>query len=143
MEARNEHVNFRGGELMDRLRGGPLSVGATAKRDLIRYYQLIEGSFDGWYNGHSLDDEAWDAICEFVATREWVLPFAPYYFRDQARQFLASPMGQRHKRVRDAVLAALGDVRYPELVGIIDAAEREVKYQTQPDQPDAATGGAT
>lgn len=141
-----EHVTFRPGELAEQLARGPLSPGGIAKRDLIRYYTMVNTAFDQWAVGWTMTGEAWDVIVDFAATRGWeIIPY-PETITAQFKQFLTSPLGQRHDRVsRSMAAAALMNADYPELVGIIHAAETGLthpRFRRSP-QGSAATAGAT
>lgn len=134
-----EHVTFRPGELIERLRVSRLTVGATAKRDLGRYYRLIDTVFDQWAQRKALTDQTWNAIGAFVCTRSWrMLPDAASFY-EAASDFFASTWGAAYTGDRQAAMIALADLDLAEVCAIIDGAESELA----PPNRVAATAGAT
>lgn len=134
-----EHVTFRPGELLERLQVSRLTVGATAKRDLGRYYRLIDTVFDKWAKRKSVTDQTWNAIGAYVCTRSWKYLPTPDTFYDQASDFFASTWGLAYSGDRQAAMIALADLDHAEVVAIIDGAESELS----PPHPAATRAGAT
>jgi hypothetical protein len=140
-----EHVTFRPGELAERLFAGPLSAGATAKRDLIRYYAVLDARFDDWWNANQLWEAPWDVIVDFVEAQGWDAVPTPADFLTRFEQFLKSPLASRIERglLRDALDGVRGADEV-DVVAILDRAEREIASAPQPPAfPDEPTAGAT
>ena len=121
-----EHVTFRPGELLERLLVSRLSLGATAKRDLGRYYRLVDTEFDEWAKERKLTDQTWNAIGTFVCTRSWPLPPAPATFYAEALSFFNSSWGAAFKEQQATALRALTGINNAQVVAIIDGAESEL-----------------
>lgn len=134
-----EHVTFRPGDLLERLRVSRLTLGATAKRDLARYYRLIDGEFDAWSKERDLTDKTWSAIGAFVCTRSWPSAPTPLGFYAEAQSFFASTWGAAFADEREGALRALRGISAAQVVGVIDAAESEL---TPPPLVAVATRGA-
>lgn len=134
-----EHVTFRPGELLERLMVSRLSLGATAKRDLGRYYRLIDTEFDSWAKERGITDLVWNAIGTFVCTRSWPLLPTPSTFYEQAVGFFNSVQGAAYAEYRKAALAALSGVSNAQVAAIIDGAESEL---APPPLVAVARGGA-
>jgi hypothetical protein len=135
-----EHVTFRPGDLLERLRESRISLGATAKRDLGRYYRLIDAEFDEWEKDRKPTERTWSAVATFVATRTWDQPPDPLTFFAQAQSFLGSAMGSSFADVASDALRCLRGIERTTVAAIIDAAESELR---PPPLVAAATAGAT
>jgi hypothetical protein len=138
-----EHVTFRPGDLLERLRVSRLTLGATAKRDLARYYRLIDAEFEAWSKDRGVTDQTWAAIGAFVCTRSWPTPPGPptpIGFFAEAQSFFASSWGYAFGEEKDTALRALRGLSAAQVVGIIDAAESEL---APPPLVAVATRGAT
>lgn len=123
-----EHVTFRPGELADRLFGGPLSAGATAKRDLTRYYLALGERFDDWWNANGMWDVPWGVIVEFVGTRGWDTIPTPSAFLGHFEQYLRSPMATGvDAAIRREARDALSGADPVDVIAIIDRAEQELR----------------
>jgi hypothetical protein len=139
MEAKSDMVSFRAGALNERLRAGPLTAGGKTKRDLIRYYTLLDTGFEGWWKDQGISDDAWDVVVAFVNTRYWdTLPDLMGFFQ-QFLSFLQSPMAESFaKEERAAARLAVAQADLLQMAAIIDRAE----VSSQAEQADA-TAGAT
>ena len=124
MTATPEHITFRPGELVEKLTRGPLSPGATAKQDLIRYYVMVSTKFDEWQKGTGITWDAWDVLMAFVSTRSWeAIPY-PVVFQDQFASFLKSPMAKEFERTaKGLAFSALVSADYAEVIAIVHHAE--------------------
>jgi hypothetical protein len=133
-----EHITFRPGGLTRRLVGGPLSAGATAKRDLSRYYTMVNLRFESWWRDRRVTNDVWEVIAAFVETRYWDVIPGPETIREQFGSFCRSPLASRFPQGdRNQAAWALEMADYDDVVAIIDHAEIELK------SPDDATAGAT
>jgi hypothetical protein len=134
------HITFRPGEeLRARLASGRLSTGAKAKRDLLRYYDLLDAEFDRWWERRKVDEDQWFFITQFVQSRSWrVLPPAG---RDFIHDFEAFMEGVQQigypKGTKALALSKVADLSAVELLAVIDHAQDEVTARG------AATAGAT
>lgn len=134
-----EHVTFRPGELLERLMVSRLSLGATAKRDLGRFYRLIDTEFDAWAKERGLTDDTWNAIGAFVCTRSWPLLPAPPTFYAEAQSFFNSTWGASYAEQKAAALRALTGLSNAQVAAVIDGAESEL---APPPLVAVARGGA-
>jgi hypothetical protein len=134
-----EHVTFRPGDLLERLRVSRLTLGATAKRDLARYYRLIDAEFDSWEKERKPTDRTWAAIGTFVCTRSWPTTPDPLTFYAQAQSFLGSALGSAFADGATDALRCLRGISPTTVAAIIDAAESEL---TPPPLVAVATRGA-
>ena len=135
-----EHVTFRPGDLIERLRVSRLTLGATAKRDLGRFYRLIDTEFEAWSKERALTDSTWNAVGAFVCTRSWPLIPTPVSFYAEAQSFFASTWGMAFKEHKDDALRVLRGITNAQVVAVIDAAESEL---SPPPLVAVATRGAT
>jgi hypothetical protein len=135
-----EHVTFRPGDLLERLRVSRLTLGATAKRDLSRYYALIDAEFDSWEKERKPTDVTWNAIGTFVCTRSWPKTPDPLTFFSQAQSFFGSALGSAYAGVVADALRCLRGITPTAVAAIIDAAESEL---TPPPLVAVAIRGAT
>ena len=134
-----EHVTFRPGELSERLFGGPLSAGATAKRDLSRYYVVLGERFDDWWNANGMWDVPWGVIVEFVGTRGWDTIPTPSAFFGQFEQYLRSPMASGvEPAIRRDARDALSVADPVDVIAVIDRAEQELRVVTPLQAPSPA-----
>ena len=137
----NDMVSFRAGALNSRLRSGTMAAGAVAKRDLARYYVLIDDAIKGWRSRTAIDRQAWMLIVGFVWTRDWTVIPEMESFATQFGSYLRSPMaGDYSKAVKSRAMAAIAGITLAETYAIIDAAEADT--WVSPDL-DAAIAGAT
>ena len=134
-----EHVTFRPGDLLERLRVSRLTLGATAKRDLGRYYRLIDAEFDSWEKERKPTDQTWTAIGTFVCTRSWPTTPDPVTFYAQAKGFFDSNWGSAFGDEMANALRCLRGITPTTVAAIIDAAESEL---TPPPLVAVATRGA-
>lgn len=136
MEAKNDMVSFRAGALNDRLRSGPLTAGGKTKRDLARYYGLLEQEMGEWWREIGGTDASWEVIVAFVSTRYWDTIPSPEAFHAHFGSFVRSPMAssfdKNSKANADAMLRGANSLT---VAAIIDRAEVS--------QPSDATAGAT
>lgn len=139
MVSDREHVTFRPGELRERLQVSRLTLGATAKRDLGRYYRLIDTEFEQWAKTFAITDQTWNAIGTFACTRAWPRLPTPSTFYAEAVLFFDSVQGAAYKAQRSDALQALIGVGNVQVAAIIDGAESELA----PPQALAARAGAT
>ena len=124
MEAKNDMVSFRAGALNDRLRSGPLTAGGKTKRDLARYYALLEQSLNEWSVGVLVGDGVWDVIVAFVNTRYWDTIPLPLEFFQHFDSFARSPMAKDFdKQTKSTASSALRSVDFITLAAIIDRGE--------------------
>jgi hypothetical protein len=138
MQTNPEHITFRPGELLERLTRGPLSAGATAKRDVGRYYALLDDAWAHWRHYTLMDGSGWPPVVAFIATREWVAVPGPKQFFEQFRSFLRSPMAEEFNRIDlSAAATAVSLATAVEVAAIIDRAEVDFRSQA------SATVGAT
>ena len=132
-----EHVTFRPGNLAERIARSPLAPGATAKRDLGRYYDLLDLVLEEWEDIYQVTTQEWGVIKAFVATRYWEVIPEPKEFYEQFESFLRSPMSKGFDhQLKVSAATALKQADRTEVRAIIWEAE-----STPP--PDAATAGAT
>jgi len=136
------HITFRPGEeLRARLASGLLSTGAKAKRDLLRYYELLDAEFDRWWERRKVDEDQWFFIATFVQTRAWrTRPTARDFIHDfeafmESVQQIGYPKG-----TKALALSKVADLSPAELLAVIDRAQDEVMRRA--DQ-DGATAGPT
>jgi hypothetical protein len=133
-------VSFRAGALNDRIRSGPLTAGGKTKRDLMRYYELLDEAMGEWWEAVSIEDESWDVIVAFINTRYWETIPMPKAFASQFDNFIRSPMAEPFGRIaRSAAAAAIREADYLALTSIIDRAEVMGAASLKAD----ATAGAT
>lgn len=118
------HVTFRPGELLARLSGGPLSPGSTAKRDLTRYYYLIDGQFTDWWKRTEMTVEGWKIMVIFASTREWDYIPDQRNFAMFLQSFLRSRMAKNiAPEVRQKLIEALLFTTSIDVIAIIDRVE--------------------
>lgn len=133
------HITFRPGEeLRARLASGLLSTGAKAKRDLLRYYRLLDFEFDRWWTRRNVDEDQWFFVTQFVQSRSWRTIPSPRDFIHDFEGFMESVQQIGYpKGTKALTLSKVADLSAVEFLAIIDRAQDEVTAR------DAATAGAT
>lgn len=140
MEAKSDMVSFRAGVLNDRLRAGPLTAGAKTKRDLWRYYALLDAAMGEWSSVLEVTDEEMEAIKAFIDTRYWEsIPETDDFWR-QFLSFARSPLATRFGK--ECLLDAANALKSADRTALLALIDRAEVGASSPQQG-AATAGAT
>lgn len=138
------HISFRPGELRERLTAGLLASGTKAKRDLIRYYKLMDATFDQWWDRRRVDDDQWFFVATFVKSRAWKELPTPRAFLDAFEGFMDGVVGIGYPRgTKSLAVSKVADLSFAEMLAIIDRAQDEVGVTRSARPQTVASGGPT
>lgn len=114
MSDSNDVITFRPGLIAEEIEKRGTVKGRVAKRDLSRYYVMLNQA------SVFLEDEEAVAMTAFVATREWA-PMDLYDLANHLSAFLNSPMGRRFNAPR--LEYKVSQMSFFERMALVDACE--------------------